>query len=205
MNIYEKLSAITMEISTVAKNLKVGEGKASYKAVSEADVLAAVKPIEAKYKVYSYPIDREIVGEDIMTSKSEYNGQIKETARLFMRLKTVYRFVDMEKPESYIDIVTFGDGVDSQDKAPGKAMTYSDKYALLKAYKIQTGDDPDQDASQDLNGMQKGFKKAPKSELVCSECGKPIDERVANYSIDRFMRPLCRDCQREVTDGSKRV
>lgn len=205
MNIYEKLSAITADINTVAKNLTVGEGKSRYKAVGEADVLAAVKPIEAKHKVYSYPVSREIVSEDIMTSKTEYNGQTKETARLFMRLKTVYRFVDMEKPESYIDIVTFGDGVDSQDKAPGKAMTYSDKYALLKAYKIQTGDDPDQDASQDLNGMQNGFKKAPKTELVCSQCGKPIDERVFNWSLDRYMRPLCRDCQKEADNGQKRV
>lgn len=29
-------------------------------------------------------------------------------------------------------------------------MTYGDKYALLKAYKIQTGDDPDQNASEPL-------------------------------------------------------
>ena len=29
-------------------------------------------------------------------------------------------------------------------------MTYADKYALLKAYKIITGDDPDQNASEDL-------------------------------------------------------
>ena len=29
-------------------------------------------------------------------------------------------------------------------------MTYADKYALLKAYKIVTGDDPDQEASNDL-------------------------------------------------------
>ena len=30
-------------------------------------------------------------------------------------------------------------------------MTYSDKYALLKAYKIETGDDPDQNASGSMN------------------------------------------------------
>ena len=46
MNIYEKLAAITSELNAVAKNLMVGEGRSSYKAVSEADVLAAVKPLE---------------------------------------------------------------------------------------------------------------------------------------------------------------
>ena len=43
MNIYEKLAAITAELSVVAKNLMVGEGRSSYKAVGEADVLAAVR------------------------------------------------------------------------------------------------------------------------------------------------------------------
>lgn len=151
MNIYQKMSAITQEISTVAKNLQVGEGKNQYKAVGEADVLAAVKPVEAKHGVYSYPYSREIVesGEMVVTTK------FGERKSLYLRLKTIYRFVNMEKPDEYIDITTYGDGVDSQDKATGKAMTYSDKYALLKAYKIQTGDDPDQNASETLNSVSR--------------------------------------------------
>ena len=48
MNIYEKMSAITQEVGAVAKNLEVGFGRSAYKAVSETDVLAAVKPLEAK-------------------------------------------------------------------------------------------------------------------------------------------------------------
>ena len=58
MNIYQKMQAITQEISAVAKNLNVGFGKSQYKAVGEADVLAAVKPIEAKYGMYSYPLEK---------------------------------------------------------------------------------------------------------------------------------------------------
>lgn len=151
MNIYQKMSAITQEISTVAKNLQVGEGKNQYKAVGEADVLAAVKPVEAKHGVYSYPYSREIVESGEMVATTKYG----ERKSLYLRLKTVYRFVNMEKPDEYIDITTYGDGVDSQDKATGKAMTYSDKYALLKAYKIQTGDDPDQNASETLNSVNR--------------------------------------------------
>ena len=146
MNIYEKLAEITAELSAVAKNLTVGEGKSSYKAVGEADVLAAVKPLEKKHGVYSYPVSRDIVESQIMTS-TNYKGQ--EVQKQFVRIRTVYRFVNVEKPEEYIEVTTFGDGVDSQDKAPGKAMTYADKYALLKAYKIITGEDPDQYMSEE--------------------------------------------------------
>jgi hypothetical protein len=72
-----------------------------------------------------------------------------------MRVKTIYRFVNMEKPDEYVDMVTYGDGVDPGDKAPGKAMTYADTYGLLKAYKIITGDDPDQKASETLKAFER--------------------------------------------------
>ena len=147
MNIYQKMQAATAEIATVAKNLQVDTGKGkAYKAVSEADVLAAVKPIEAKNGIYSYPYSRQVIESGEIVNQTQYG----ERKSLFMRLETVYRFVNTDKPDEYIDITTYGDGVDSQDKAPGKAMTYGDKYALLKAYKIQTGDDPDADASGEL-------------------------------------------------------
>ena len=150
MNIYQRMSAITKEINRVAKNLSVDAGKSSYKAVGEADVLEAVKPAEDKYGVYSYPFDRDIVESGVITSESTYQGQTRQRNQQFMRLRVVYRFVNIDKPEEYIDVATYGDGLDSGDKAPGKAMTYADKYALLKAYKITTGDDPDQKASEPM-------------------------------------------------------
>lgn len=167
-NIFQRMSAITQEISTVAKNLSVDAGKSSYKAVGEADVLAAVKPIEAKHGVYSYPFERCIVESGEMVSQTKFG----ERKQLFMRVATVYRFVNVDNPDDFIDIQTYGDGVDTQDKAPGKAMTYGDKYALLKAYKIQTGDDPDQNASEDLSGVSKG--KVQKKQ---KEQPEPVEDR----------------------------
>lgn len=154
MNIYEKMLAITSELSRVAKNLEVGFGQNKYKATGEADVLAAIKPLEEKYKVYSYPVKREILDTGELETKTGNKN-------LFMRVGTTYRFVNTEKPEEYIDMISYGDGVDSQDKAPGKAMTYSDKYSLMKAYKIITGDDPDQNISEELKGKTKAQTKEP--------------------------------------------
>ena len=152
-NLFQRMSAITEEIATVAKNLSVGEGRSSYKAVGEADVLAAVKPAEIKHGVYSYPASRRVIDGGTIVNVSTYKGENKETKRLWMRVETVYRFVNVDKPEEFLEVTTYGDGVDTQDKAPGKAMTYGDKYALLKAYKIQTGDDPDQNASEPLSDI----------------------------------------------------
>lgn len=172
MNIYEKMLSITNEIKNVNKNLEVGVGKSSYKAVGEADILKAVKELEKKYKVYSYPVDRKVIDKEILQTRKEYNGQVTEGNQLFMRLEVIYRFVNIEKPDEFIDIKTYGDGVDTQDKAPGKAMTYADKYALMKAYKIITGEDPDQNPSPEkvmYNKRNKNVKEKSKQEEVIED------------------------------------
>lgn len=162
MNIFEKMAAITAELKTVAKNLTVATSKTqSYKAVSERDVLDAVKPLEEKYGVYSYPAARNVLESNLLESETTYNGQTTKKTTFMTRIETLYRFVNIEKPEEYVETVTFAEGIDSQDKGSGKAMTYGDKYALMKAYKISTGDDPDQTASVDEN-----YKKAVKTQPV---------------------------------------
>ena len=170
MNIYKRLSAITAELSTVAKNLEVGVGQSKYKAVGEADVLRSVKPLEAKYGVYSFPYSRRIIESGTIENESiDYKTKEKIVRKsLFERIETVYRFVNTDNPAEYIDITTYGDGIDTQDKSVGKAMTYADKYALLKAYKIITGDDPDQEPSGDLKRAQ--IAKKPLSAEILSEC-----------------------------------
>lgn len=153
MNIFQRMAAISVEMATVAKNLTVGDGKNKYKAVSERDIIDAVKPLEAKHGVYSYPVSRRVLESNMLETETQYG-----TKTTFMtRIETVYRFVNMDKPDEYIEIVSFAEGIDSQDKGSGKAMTYADKYALMKAYKISTGDDPDQEASQPVE-----YKKAAK-------------------------------------------
>ena len=168
LNIFQRMLAATSEINRVAKNLKVDISKSqSYKAVAESDVLEAVKPIEEKYGIYSYPVSRTVIKDEAYTTTSEYDGRKSEKTTFFIRLATVYRFVNIDNPDDYIDITTYGDGVDTQDKAPGKAMTYADKYALLKAYKIQTGDDPDANASGNLG--KKKFEEPTAVQLAQAE------------------------------------
>lgn len=217
MNIYEKMAAITAELRTVAKNLDVKAGGGSYKAVSERDILDAVKPLEEKYGIYSYPCDREILESANLESENTYNGKTTIKTTFFTRIKTTYKFVNVEKPEENITTITFAEGIDPQDKGSGKAMTYSDKYALMKAYKISTGDDPDQESSKDERYSVTRTKhpqqpQAPQGNHahVCTGCGEIIQpaptsdgnmmsaQDVAAYSMRRFGAPYCADCQRKV-------
>lgn len=164
LNIYERLLLISTELQTVAKNLEVSMGSGKYKAVGEADVLRAVKPLELKHRVYSYPVEREIIESGTLESQ-DYKGNVKK--QLFERIQVVYRFINIDNTKEFVDITSYGDGIDSGDKSVGKAMTYADKYALLKAYKMVTGDDPDQEASNDLKST--ATKKAPLDQVLLNE------------------------------------
>jgi len=177
MNIFQKMSAVTNELQTVAKNLVVSTGKNnSYKAVSERDIIDAVKPLELKHGIYSYPLDRQIIESQTLESESEYQGKVTKKTTFFSRIKTTYRFVNVEKPDEYIDMVTFAEGIDAQDKGSGKAMTYADKYALMKAYKISTGDDPDQNASEEVHYNN---VRAGKAEQSKAKQSTPRDKLIA--------------------------
>jgi hypothetical protein len=150
MNIYQKMAAITAELKAVEKDLTVQTTKtSSYKAVSERGILDAVKPLEEKYGVYSFPVSREVLESNLIQTESVYednkgNKTTTPKTAYMTRIKTVYRFINTDKPDEYIETTTFAEGIDSQDKGSGKAMTYSDKYALMKAYKISTGEDVDE-------------------------------------------------------------
>jgi len=171
MNIFQRLSNVTNELAPIIKNLTVGEGKYQYKAVGEAMVLNAVKPLEYKYGIYSYPLSREIIESGEMVTKSG-------TKQRYLRTKIVYRFVNIDKPSEYIDQESISDGVDTQDKAPGKAATYGDKYALLKAYKILTGDDPDKNKSQEVTTV-----------LTENKYRNPNQQKIMNAIRDTQFKP----------------
>ena len=197
LNIYEKMMLITEEMGVIEKNLKVQVSQTnSYKAVSERDILDNVKPLEKKYRVYSYPVDRKIAENEILTKETEYNGKVTRTNTFYMRLEITYRFVNIDKPEEYIDIKTYGDGLDTGDKAPGKAMTYGDKYALMKGYKISTGDDPDKDAS-----VETSYKKVePKEDnklILISEFNNLVDE--TNQDLEQILKYYQVSSNREMT------
>lgn len=217
MNIYAKMAAITAELRTVAKNLEVKAGGGSYKAVSERDILDAVKPLEEKYGIYSYPCDREILESASLESESNYKGNVTIKTTFFTRIKTTYMFINVDNPDERFTTVTFAEGIDPQDKGSGKAMTYSDKYALMKAYKISTGEDPDQEGSKDEKYAVTRTQRPQQQNHthICSKCGEIIQatptnngdvmspQAIASYSTRRFGAPYCVDCQRKISATQK--
>lgn len=125
MNIHQRLAAAMGKVSYVQKEKKQGM---QYSIVSHDAVTALVRPALLEAGVIYHPV--------CLTRTQDGNRT---------QIDLTVRFVNVDKPAEYIDVPTCGYGIDSQDKGPGKAISYAVKYALLKALGLETGDDPDYD------------------------------------------------------------
>lgn len=216
MNIYQRMAAITAELKAVEKDLTVQTTKtSSYKAVSERGILDAVKPLEEKYGVYSFPVSREVLESNLIQNETVYEdakGNMTTTPKTsyMTRIKTVYRFVNIDNPADFMETTTFAEGIDSQDKGSGKAMTYADKYALMKSYKISTGEDVDEGTDAEelekakhslwviKQRCQEAYTNAIKKKMSTKDIAQAMEmteDEVKSYfsyfdTLDRFEKKL---------------
>ena len=144
-SLYKKMHQVMMDSEAIEKNMTVGDGgKNSYKAVSEAAVLNAIKPLLKKHGLVIFP-----VGIKIQENFQEYEGKYGITQRFISELHAKYKLVDIDTGEFEI-LETVGYGADSQDKGSGKAMTYAYKALIQKTFCLFSGEDTDNEHSDDI-------------------------------------------------------
>ena len=147
LNLYQKIQKVSDEIKNIEKNTTVGTGNNAYKAVADIDVLLKVKQSETKFGLISIPVKQELVRSEQVLKQ----GRDGFTTVTFADIvKMTVRIINIDNPSETLDVESFGRGLDTGDKGFGKASTYARKYALLNAYKIATGEDPDEHPSQEM-------------------------------------------------------
>ena len=176
-NIYQRIHAITAELGKVQQSLNVatktdknGRVISSYKAVSINDVVDSALPLLEKYRVVVYPVAKDIIKDEQITTTTNYG----ERTNFFVRMKVTYRFVNIDNPDEYIDVIGYGDGIDTGDKANGKANTYARKYALIDALNISKGEDPDVKASEEYKKV-----KVNKQDMIATVIGLYTTDEIA--------------------------
>jgi hypothetical protein len=153
MSLYKKMHAVMCESEAISKEMTVGFGQNAYKAVSEASVLNEIKPLLKKHGLVIFPVAMEVVDRyDIFTTAKG------ESSRLMTQVKAKYKIVDVDTGESEI-LETVGNGVDTQDKASGKAITYGYKALIQKTFCLFSGEDSDNEHSDNVTDKQ--TKKSP--------------------------------------------
>lgn len=137
--------AVMKDVKGVEKSMTVGSGNYQYKGVSDYEVKKIYNKSMTENGLCILPIDVE---DDVDINR--YTDQYgKQKMNVFTRVKSKYLLLH-ESGESQ-ELAGYGHGVDTGDKAAGKATTYALKYALLYTFMTPTGaiDDSDTTHSND--------------------------------------------------------
>jgi len=125
-NIYQRINMVMREVDSVQKEKKKVNGQ--YTFVSHDAVSAALhKPM----------VDAGIV---MIPSICELTQDGNRTIA-----KMDISFVNIDQPDDKVVVNYMGYGIDQSDKGIGKAVSYAVKYALLKVFCLETGDDVEKD------------------------------------------------------------
>lgn len=131
MNLMQRINEVRKAIGYIQKDKAVSTGGGSYKAVTHDAVTALLREHMVTHGIVSWP------------SLVESNAQPKEEGAKQFRYEATYDFTfcNIEDRNDSLTIRIQAHAMDNADKAPGKALSYAKKYALLKLFELETGED----------------------------------------------------------------
>lgn len=150
----QRLNAVMQDVSYVQKDHTIEVGK-GYKVVTHDAVTAKVRPALVNHGVFYYPYE---------LTRHQSGNRTEADMKI--------RFVNIDDKADFIDVPTFGYGIDQGDKGPGKAMSYAVKMALLKALGLETGEDADNEVTQYQKADPVGHEYAGKQSAKGPRGGK---------------------------------
>ena len=137
LNVYQRLA----EVRKAVPYLKKEQKGAQYQYVGSSDVLGS---LHAKINEVGLMLIPEIVGH-LVTSSERTNAKGNISNEYFTELEMTMTWVNIDDPSDTAKVSWYAQGVDlAGEKGVGKALTYAEKYFLLKFFNIATDkDDPD--------------------------------------------------------------
>lgn len=140
LNIYQKLLEVRKDVSYLKKESQ----STQYNYTGSAQVLASVRKKINEQGLLLIPRinDKNLIAETV-----EYmdGNRPKKTTTYFTELSMTMTWVNAENPAETVECPWYSQGVDiAGEKGVGKALTYGEKYFILKFFNIPTDkDDPD--------------------------------------------------------------
>jgi len=160
-NLVKKIAQLKEAVAYLQK--KKHEGAVQYAYTSSSQVLGSIRAEMQKLGL----IITTSVTQAVVTPFTTKNGAPQFLTELWMTMT----WVDTESGEE-LALPWYAQGVDNAEKGPGKAMTYGEKYFVLKQLNIATDKD-DPDAYQQTYQSDEE-KSSLKSDLI-TELGMTVD------------------------------
>lgn len=157
LNLYQKIADVKANIDGFTKDTK----GYNYTYVSGSQVLHRIrsKMIEHNLLLVPKTLEETYSVEDVTRYSPKYKKQVT-TTEYTVKVKLIYTWINADKPEEQLELPFFAIGQqDDPAKALGTALTYSERYFLMKFFNIPTDED-DADAKQKKKQYTKPDAKA---------------------------------------------
>ncbi|EOG9016441.1 ERF family protein [Staphylococcus pseudintermedius] len=157
LNLYQKIADVKANIDGFTKDTK----GYNYTYVSGSQVLHRIrsKMIEHNLLLVPKTLEETYSVEDVTRYSPKYKKQVT-TTEYTVKVKLIYTWINADKPEEQLELPFFAIGQqDDPAKALGTALTYSERYFLMKFFNIPTDED-DADAKQKKEQYTKPDAKA---------------------------------------------
>lgn len=136
LNLFQRINAVRKAIGYIQKDKSVSTGGGSYKAVTHDQVTAMCRAGMIEQGIVCFPY---LIASEMNLPMVNVDGTQAKQARYDATYD--FTFCNIDQPEDRIVIRIQAHAMDNADKAPGKALSYAKKYALLKLFEIETGED----------------------------------------------------------------
>lgn len=136
MKIYNAVSKVSGVLAKAGISKDRSNQQQGYKFRGIDDCLNALAPLLAEHGVIIYP---EVLERGVIERETRNGG-----ALFYVTVKVKYTFAADDG--SSFPVTTYGEAMDSADKATNKAMSAAYKYAVIQTFCIPTEGDNDADA-----------------------------------------------------------
>lgn len=160
MSVFKKLHQVQAATRSLAANTEGQTGAAKYNYVSGAKLLGVIRP---QMDALGLILTQEVV--EITNEPITYMTRNGEKTEMFTTAHIRFTWIDTEDG-SQISNDFFANGMNAWDKGLGSALTYAERYYLMKTFHIATDED-------DVDALVK-------DEAISTEPSQAVKERRKN-------------------------
>lgn len=164
MSVFKKLHQVQSATRSLAPNSEGQTGNAKYGYVSGAKLLGVIRPIMDKLGLI---LTQEVV--DISNKEMTYQTRNGEKTEMFTTLHIRFTWIDTEDGSTLVNEF-FANGMNAWDKGLGSALTYAERYYLMKTFHIATDED-------DIDALVKDEAIRERKSTKAKEAENPYDDQ----------------------------
>ena len=167
MSIYKKLFEIQKQIKGLGKNKK----SYSFSYVTGNKLLSFIKPLMDQQGLI---LKQEIIS--IENTRMDYKTSRGEKSEVLSKVMMKFTWIDVETGER--DENSFGaNGQNDWEKGLGSALTYAERYFLLKYFHIATDEDDIDNPNRKPAEIDEGYKECKTKDELTSFWRKLSEEQ----------------------------